>query len=102
MKLSFATMFVHPDDFFCAPDEEVIALFETDGTPASGDVTSRLMLWDAGTETNEEPGVGLNQGPRQAGPDAGNDNGGTVTPVNDACMHPDVAEVILVTVRPRR
>ena len=32
-----------------------IALFDSHGAPVSGDVTSKLVLWDSGTEVNQEP-----------------------------------------------
>lgn len=101
-RLSLATMFVQSNDLFYAPDGTGIALFDANGMAFSGDVTAQLMLWDAGTEANEEPGVGLNQAPRQAGPDTGDDEAGTVALVNDAYTYPDVSDIILVTVTPRR
>ena len=56
------------------------------------------MLWDAGTEVNEEPGVGLNQAPRQAGPNTGMTENGIVKMVNDGYTYPAVSEVIRVTI----
>ncbi|NIR46704.1 MAG: hypothetical protein GWN99_20065 [Gemmatimonadetes bacterium] len=99
-RLSFATMFVQSNDLFYSPDESGIALFDGNGSAISGDVTAQLMLWDAGTEVNEEPGIGLNQAPRQAAPDTGPDENGTVRVVNDAFSYPSVAQVIQVTVTP--
>ena len=46
------------DRFQGQPTRELIALFDASGRPISGDVSSALGLWDAGTEVNEEPGVG--------------------------------------------
>ena len=43
-KLSFATMFVQSNDFFYAPDGDGIELFDTNGMPITGDVTSQVML----------------------------------------------------------
>ena len=60
-RLSFATMFVASNDWFFAPGEKGIALFDEEGNPIRGDVTDQIRLWDAGTEVNEEPGVGPNQ-----------------------------------------
>ena len=74
MNLSFATMFVPSNDLFFAPDENGIPLFDETGMPKAGDATQYLMLWDAGTEENQEPGVGANQAQRQSGPNTGNDN----------------------------
>jgi hypothetical protein len=81
--LSFASMFVQSNDLFYAPDGMGITLFEADGQPVSGDVTSQIMLWDAGTEVNEKPGFGLHQAPRQSSPDSGMDENGNVRLVND-------------------
>ncbi|HKI96117.1 MAG TPA: spondin domain-containing protein [Gemmatimonadales bacterium] len=70
-KLSLATMFVPSNDFFYAPDTAGIALYNPDGSPVSGDVTDQFKLWDAGTEINQEPGLGPDQPQRQAGPNTG-------------------------------
>ncbi len=67
--LDVATMLVQSNDWFFAP--EALALFDGDGTPLSGDITEQFLLWDAGTEVDQEPGVGPDQAPRQAGPDTG-------------------------------
>lgn len=100
-RLSLATMFVQSNDLFYAPPPRGITLFSADGAPFSGDVTSQLLLWDAGTEINEEPGIGLNQAPRQAGPDTGPAENGSVTEVSDTFEYPDVSSVIRVTVTAR-
>ena len=49
-------------------NDRPIALFDAAGKPVQGDMTAQLALWDAGTEVNEEPGLGPNQGPRQKTP----------------------------------
>lgn len=54
-KLSFATMYGLSNDGFYAPDGDGIALFEN-GNPVTGDITSQIMLWDAGTQMNQMPG----------------------------------------------
>jgi len=97
-RLSFATMFVQSNDLFYAPTGAGIALF--DGmTPVNGDVTAQVHLWDGGTEMNEEPGVGMNQAPRQSGADTGPaDADMTVRMVNDAFTYPATADVIAVTI----
>lgn len=99
-RLSFVTMFVQSNDLFYAPAPEGIELFQA-GVPISGDITSMISLWDAGTEVNEEPGVGANQAPRQSGPNTGDDENGTVTliaNVGDGFTYPDVSSVIRVTI----
>ncbi|RMG30786.1 MAG: hypothetical protein D6732_15745, partial [Methanobacteriota archaeon] len=98
--LSFATMFVQSNDLFYAPNGQGIELFQN-GQAISGDVTSQIMLWDAGTEVNEMPGFGFNQAPRQTAPNTGSDENGVVQIVNDGFSYPAVDEVIKVTVTPQ-
>ena len=52
-------MFVHSNDLFYAPADNGMALWDAGGFLKTGDVTSEFMLWDAGTEMNEEPGEGI-------------------------------------------
>ena len=67
----------------------------------SGDVTDQIMLWDAGTEENQEPGVGNNQVQRQSAPNTGPaDPDKTVRLVNDSFTYPPVNGVIRVTINP--
>jgi len=56
-KLSFATMYGWSNDGFYAPDGNGISLYSGE-TPVTGDITSQIMLWDAGTEMNQMPGAG--------------------------------------------
>lgn len=96
--LSFATMFIQSNDLFLGPDINGIPLFDSAGDPVLGDVTDQVLLWDAGTELNEQPGVGMNQAPRQSGPDTGDaDTDDIVRIVDDAFTYPAVNEVIRVT-----
>ena len=96
--LSFATMLVQTNDLFFAPAPEGIDLFP-DGQPLSGDVTDMIMLWDAGTEVNEKPGVGLFQAPRQLAPNTGADEMGMVRLLDDTMFtYPGVGQVVMVTV----
>lgn len=69
--LTFATMFVQSNDWFYGPDGMGIPLFDAAGNPMTGDVTDYVYLWDAGTEEDQEPGLGSDQAPRQSGPDTG-------------------------------
>ena len=101
--LSFATMFVQSNDFFYAPVETGIPLFDENGDPIEGDITDLVDLWDAGTEVDEEPGVGLNQAIRQSGPNTGVDEGGNIVLVdgeNDGFTYPANSDVIRVTITP--
>ncbi len=56
-KLSFATMYGWSNDGFYAPDTTGISLYDGSGMPVTGDVTSQIMLWDAGTQGNQAPGM---------------------------------------------
>lgn len=99
--LSFATMFVQSNDLFFAPDAEGIELFDEEGLALNGDITQLILLWDAGTEVNQEPGVGADQAPRQSGPNIGADENGSVRLVNDPYDYPDVNKVINVVITSR-
>lgn len=70
-RLSIASMFGASDDWFVGFADDGLALFDASNKPVSGDLTSSLILWDAGTEQNEEPAVGPDTGPQQASPDQG-------------------------------
>ncbi len=101
--LSFATMFVQSNDLFVGPDEAGIALFDMDGMAMDmmHDVTAELLLWDAGTEENEEPGAGPNQAPRQSAANTGPADGmATVHVVDDGYTYPDVSALVKVTIEP--
>jgi len=98
--LSFVTMFVQSNDLFYAPAESGIALFDENGHPIHGGVSGQIWLWDAGTEVNEEPGVGDNQAPRQAGPNTGDDEMGVVQLVDDGFTYPNATSIIRVTINP--
>jgi hypothetical protein len=99
-RLSLATMLVQSNDLFYAPAESGLALFDAAGMAVSGDITGMLLLWDAGTETNEFPGVGPNQAPRQDGADTGDAEMGIVSQVNDGYVYPNIADVIRVRITP--
>ena len=79
-KLSFATMYVTSNDLFYAPSGEGIELF-SGSVALTGDITSQVMLYDAGTEVNEEPGTGPNQ-PLNSGGGVGTAEGGTVQDIS--------------------
>jgi hypothetical protein len=94
--LSFATMFGQSNDLFYALADDGLALYDASGNAVTGDITDMFDLWDAGTEVNEEPGVGPNQAPRQSGPNTGPDENGNVMPVNDGYTYPADEDVIMV------
>ncbi|WP_255151878.1 spondin domain-containing protein [Halorarius halobius] len=102
LYLSLVTMFVPSNDLFYAlGGADGMALFDGDA-PRSGDVTDRVGLWDAGTELNEEPGVGENQVQRQRGAGVGLVERGTVAPISDVngYAYPAVSDVVRVRVTP--
>lgn len=99
-RLTVTSMFGQSNDLFYATGDDGIALFEK-GAPIQGDITSRLQLWDAGTEVNEEPGFGPNQAPRQSGPNTGPSERKPVRrieDVKDGFAYPSVDQVIRVTI----
>jgi hypothetical protein len=100
MKLFMTQMFGQSNDWFYAPGPNGIALFDGKGNPIGGDVTDQLYLWDAGTEKDEEIGKGPNQGPRQKGPNTGEDEHGVVHRVGDARWAGRNPEFFRITITP--
>jgi hypothetical protein len=101
-RLSFTTMMGQSNDWFYAPAESGIELFK-DGKPVSGDITAQIILWDAGTEVNQEPGVGPDQGPRQKTPNTGEAENGVVRNAKDVkygSVHSKPSAVMRVTIKP--
>jgi hypothetical protein len=99
-KLSLATMFGQSNDWFYAPNEGRIALFEDRGQPISGDVTSQIQLWNDGTEVDEEPGISPTQGPRQKTPNIGPAENGVVQVVRGQLPYLETDKVMRVTITP--
>jgi hypothetical protein len=102
-RLSLAMMIAQSNDGLVATGPEGIALFDASGRPVTGDVTGQLALWDAGTEVNEEPGLGRNQGLRQGAAHAGDPERRPVRLMSDAefgALWPAVGAIVRVTVRP--
>jgi len=100
--LNFATMFVQSNDLFVSPtDADGVPVFDRDGNPRSGDITAEMALWDAGTEVNQEPGLGPDQAPRQAGPNTGADEGGVVRLTDETDFPlPPLDTTVTVTITP--
>jgi hypothetical protein len=98
-QLSTAWMFGQSNDLFYSNDRP-IALFTAAGKPVSGQMTAQLSLWDAGTEVNEEPGLGPNQGPRQATPDAGVAEHEGIAQIHDRFSYPRIGDVLRLTIIP--
>jgi hypothetical protein len=99
MKLTLVTMFGQSNDLFYAPDKP-IELFDARGEPVGGDVTARLVLWDAGTEIDQEPGVGPDQAPRQKAPNTGAAQNGTVRRAKGVSFYSRTGELFRVTITP--
>ncbi len=99
-KFFMTQMFGQSNDWFYAPGPNGIALFDGKGNPISGDITDQFYLWDAGTEKDEELGIGPNQGPRQKGPNTGEDEHGVVHRVKDVRWVGRNTEFFRVTITP--
>ena len=100
MKLFMTQMFGQSNDWFYAPGANGIALFDAKGMPVSGDITDQFYLWDAGTEKDEEIGIGPNQGPRQKGTNTGEDEHGVVHRVKDERWTGRNTEYFRITITP--
>jgi Spondin_N. len=100
VKLFMTQMFGQSNDWFYSPGANGIALFDAKGMPVSGDITDQLYLWDAGTEKDEEIGIGPNQGPRQKGTNTGEDEHGVVQRVKDARWTGKNKEFFRITITP--
>ncbi len=106
--VSFATMLRESNDWFFAPGPDGIPLY-VDGVPVSGDVTQLVLLWNAGTEIDQEPAIGDATGTRQMTRDQGDPDPETVirqvpetvTLTSGATFNrPTVAQMIRVTLTP--
>ena len=78
--------------------KHAIDLFDASGNPLTGDITSSLVLWDAGTEVNQAPGIGDEQAPRQKMANTGKAENGKVGEVKDAFTYPNTKDVMRVTI----
>ena len=99
MKLNLVAMFGQSNDLFYAP-ARAIGLFE-DGKALSGDITDKFMLYDAGTEVNQAPGIGDVQAPRQKSPNTGAAENGVVRlieDVKDGFDYPKTKDVLRITI----
>lgn len=96
--LQFGTMFVKSNDLFYAPNDTGIALYDGNGNATTGNITSQIKLWDAGTEVNETPGMGSNQPMNQTGPNTGVTENGNVHMVNDSFTYPATEDIISVMI----
>ncbi len=100
MKFFMTQMFGQSNDWFYAPGANGIALFDNKDNPISGEITNQFYLWDAGTEKDEEIGIGPNQGPRQKGMNTGEDERGVVHRVKDTRFAGRNGEFFRITIAP--
>lgn len=66
-RLSFVSMLANSNDWFFAPGESGIELFDAGGNPVTGDVTDEISLWDAGTEEEDPATIATEPGGATAG-----------------------------------
>ncbi len=62
-SLTFTTMYGWSKDLFFAPENPGIMLYDEDGTPIEGDVSSQIKLWDNGSKINQAPGSDIGDKP---------------------------------------
>lgn len=98
-RLSITSMMGQSNDWFYASAESGLELFKS-GKAISGDITSQLFLWDAGTELNQEAGIGSEQGPRQKAPNTGKAENGVVRKVQDGKSYAKPSNVMRITISP--
>jgi hypothetical protein len=98
-RLSMTIMMGQSNDWFYAPAESGIELFKN-GKAISGDITAQIAMWDAGTEVDQEPGIGPDQGPRQKGSKTGKAENGVVHKVQDSKLYSTASSVTRVTLTP--
>lgn len=84
-------------DLFYGPGKEGINLYEN-GEPVMADITSQIQLWDVGTESNQEPGFGSDQAPRQSAPNTGKSESKEIAPVKDGFAYPPTDKVLRITI----
>jgi len=98
--LSAVVMFVPSNDaFYALGGADGLKLVDGDEL-VTGDVTDHVGLWDAGTEVNQEPGVGDTQVQRQRAGGVGDIERELVAPMAavNGYDYPDTDEVVRVTV----
>jgi hypothetical protein len=97
MKLNLIAMYGQSNDLFFS-NKKAIDLFDKSGNAMTGDITSSLTLWDAGTEVNQAPGIGDEQAPRQKMANTGKAENGKIGMVKDGFTYPNTADVLKVTI----
>jgi len=101
-SLSFASMLAATNDVFLGPKDSGIPLFDQNGAALTGDVSDQVYLWDAGTEGNEEPGIGSNTVTNQLAVNTGTPGEGKVQLLSavttDTYAYPSAQSVLKVTI----
>lgn len=67
---------------------------------SAADISSQIILWDVGTEVDQEPGIGADQGPRQKAPNTGKAENGVVRKIEDGKAYSKAFDVMRVTIKP--
>jgi len=101
-SLSFASMLAATNDVFIAAKDSGIPLFDEEGVALTGNVSDQFFLWDAGTEGNEEPAIGLNTVTNQLSANTGTAGEGKVQLLSavttDTYVYPTVQSILKVTI----
>ncbi|MCT2409370.1 spondin domain-containing protein [Chryseobacterium antibioticum] len=58
--ISFAAMYGNSNDLFFGPANPGLKLYQDNGNPVTGNVSSQIRLWDNGTRKNEPTGPSVN------------------------------------------
>ena len=100
--LSFASMLAATNDVFLGTKDVGIPLFDDDGVALTGDISNQLYLWDAGTEANEKPAIGLNTVTNQLTANTGAAGEGKVqllsAVTSDTFSYPSAQSVLKATI----
>ena len=96
-RFSFVTMAVPSNDTLFTFDPAGIELFDGSGAPVTGAI-SGLEIWDAGTEVDQTPGVGLDQVHLQDAPNTGAvDTDTNVREVTSSAFDPTTLTITIAT-----
>lgn len=101
-NLSLVAMLAATNDVFLGTADNGIPLYDANGDPISGDITSQFYWWDAGTEVNEQPAIGPNTVTNQAAANTGVDENGVVQLLSDVegdnYTYPAVNQVVQINI----
>jgi len=101
-KLSFVTMLMQSNDLVYAPEDGALELFDAEGRPVTGDISDRIVLYDVGTEVNQDPKTGPDTGMNQDALNSGPMEDDLIRPIDDvegAFPYPPPESVLKVTIR---